>query len=60
MARGPALEARLLRPDGVAAAGYSVSVIGQPMTVVTDDSGRLTIDPAPPVAFHPRRHLASG
>ena len=46
-----AFEARLLRPDGGAAAGYSVSVIGQPVTIVTDDSGRLTIDPSPPVPF---------
>ena len=46
-----AFEARLLRPDGAAAAGYSVSVIGQPVTIVTDDLGRLTIDPSPPVPF---------
>ena len=46
-----AFEARLLRPDGAAAAGYSVSVIGQPVTIVTDESGRLTIDPPPPVPF---------
>ncbi len=46
-----AFEARLLRPDGAAASGYAVSVVGQPVTVVTDDSGRLTIDPSPPVPF---------
>lgn len=46
-----AFEVRLLRPDGAAAAGYSVSLVGQPVTVVTDESGRLTIDPQPPVPF---------
>jgi outer membrane receptor protein involved in Fe transport len=46
-----AFEVRLIQPGGAAAAGYSVSVVGQPVTVVTDADGRLTLDPSPALPF---------
>ncbi len=46
-----AFEARLTLPGGGAAAGYSVSVVGQPVTVLTDGEGRLTLDPPPALPF---------
>ncbi len=44
-------EARLTLPDGAAAAGYSVALVGRTVSVVTDAGGRFTIDPAPPLPF---------
>ena len=46
-----AFEARLTLPDGGIAAGYTVAVVGQPVTAVTDADGRLALDPAPAVPF---------
>lgn len=46
-----AFEARLTRPGGAAAAGYTVALVGRPETVVTNADGRLTLDPAPPLPF---------
>ena len=43
--------ARLLRSDGEAAAGYSVSLVGHSWTVITDAFGRLALDPVPLVPF---------
>lgn len=54
LASGPllaAFEVRLILPGGGVAAGYTVSVVGQPVTVVTDADGRLQLDPAPPLPF---------
>jgi hemoglobin/transferrin/lactoferrin receptor protein len=46
-----AFEARLSLPGGGVAAGYTVAVVGQPVTVITDADGSLTFDPAPAVPF---------
>ncbi|MBP9824927.1 MAG: TonB-dependent receptor [Thermoanaerobaculia bacterium] len=46
-----AFEVRLSLPGGGAAAGFSVSVVGQPVTVITDIEGRLRLDPAPALPF---------
>jgi outer membrane receptor protein involved in Fe transport len=46
-----AFEVRLTLPEGGAAAGFSVSVVGQPITVITDSEGRLQLDPAPALPF---------
>ncbi|MBP7588270.1 MAG: TonB-dependent receptor [Thermoanaerobaculia bacterium] len=46
-----AFEVKLLLPGGAAAAGYSVSVVGRPLTVVSDADGRLRLDPPPALPF---------
>lgn len=53
-AAAPALaayEARLLTADGAAAAGYSVTVVGRPLTAICDDEGRFRLDPVPAPPF---------
>ncbi len=45
------LQARLLLPDGQPASGYTVSVVGQPVTVPCDPDGRFVLDPAPRPPF---------
>lgn len=44
-------QARLTLPDERPAAGYVVSVVGQPATAVCDHDGRFTLDPAPRPPF---------
>ncbi|MEO8196898.1 MAG: TonB-dependent receptor [Thermoanaerobaculia bacterium] len=46
-----AFEVRLFLPGRGAAAGFTVSVVGQPLTAVTDAEGRLTLDPSPALPF---------
>ncbi len=46
-----AYEARLTTAAGGAAAGYSVTVVGRPLTVLCDGEGRFRLDPAPAVPF---------
>lgn len=46
-----AFEVRLTLPGGAAAAGFTVSIVGQPVTVLTDAEGLLSLDPAPAVPF---------
>lgn len=46
-----AFEGRLLLPDGAAAAGFEVSVVGRASAVLTDSSGGFTVAPDPAVPF---------
>jgi len=46
-----AFDGRLLLPDGSAAAGFEVSVVGLPLTASTDAAGRFVINPDPSVPF---------
>ncbi len=46
-----AFEVRLTLPGGGAAAGFTVSVVGQPVTALTDGEGRLSLDPSPTFPF---------
>ncbi|MEZ5313173.1 MAG: TonB-dependent receptor [Thermoanaerobaculia bacterium] len=46
-----AFAARLVRADGEPAVGYSVSLVGRPITVWTDSAARFVIDPVPAVPF---------
>ncbi|MCC7061098.1 MAG: TonB-dependent receptor plug domain-containing protein, partial [Burkholderiaceae bacterium] len=46
-----AFEVRLVLPGGGVAAGFTLSVVGQPLTAVTDAEGRLTLDPPPALPF---------
>ena len=46
-----AFEVRLTLPGGGAAAGFTVSVVGQPVTALTDGEGRLSLDPSPTLPF---------
>jgi outer membrane receptor protein involved in Fe transport len=46
-----ALEGRLLLPGGEPASGYQVSVVGQTVSVTTNQDGRFRIFPDPPVPF---------
>jgi iron complex outermembrane receptor protein len=46
-----AFEIRLTLPDGSAAANYSVTVVGRPLTAMTDADGVLRLDPPPPAPF---------
>lgn len=46
-----AFEVRLTLPDGKPAASYTLSVVGQPLTAITDGEGRLVLDPPPAVPF---------
>jgi len=51
---GPVLarfDARLTLPDGTPAAGFTVSLVGRPLTVVTDSEGRVALDPEPSLPF---------
>ena len=50
-AAGDGFEARLLLPDGRPAAGYTVSVVGQPVTAPCDADGRFSLDPPPRPPF---------
>ncbi|HEX5761080.1 MAG TPA: TonB-dependent receptor [Thermoanaerobaculia bacterium] len=43
--------ARLLLPDGTPAAGYTVTVVGHPLSAVCDAEGRFVLSPAPPAPF---------
>jgi len=45
------IEARLLHPDGSAAAGYVVSVVGRPISVPTAADGTFHLEPTPPLPF---------
>lgn len=44
-------ESRLVLPDGSAAARFSVTVVGRPLTVQADDLGAIRLEPAPPFPF---------
>ncbi|HSF42974.1 MAG TPA: TonB-dependent receptor plug domain-containing protein, partial [Thermoanaerobaculia bacterium] len=46
-----ALEGRLLLPGGAPASGYQVSVVGQTVSVTTNQEGRFRIFPDPPAPF---------
>jgi hemoglobin/transferrin/lactoferrin receptor protein len=52
-----AFPGRLLLPDGSPAAGWEISIVGLPLTAVTDAAGRFIVTPDPPVPF---RLVASG
>ncbi len=46
-----ALEGRLLTTDGQPAAGYVVTVVGQPLSAPCDPDGNFVLDPAPEPPF---------
>ncbi len=46
-----AFEGRLLLPDGTAAAGFEVSVVGRASSALTDSGGAFSIEPSPTVPF---------
>ncbi|HXU29857.1 MAG TPA: carboxypeptidase-like regulatory domain-containing protein, partial [Thermoanaerobaculia bacterium] len=46
-----AFEGRLLLPDGAAAAGFEVSVVGRASAALTDSDGGFSIAPDPAVPF---------
>lgn len=46
-----AFDGLLLLPDGTPAAGYQVSVVGQPISVTADQEGRFRISPDPILPF---------
>ncbi len=41
----------LALPDGTPASGYTVAVVGRPLTASCDSEGRFVLDPAPDVPF---------
>ncbi len=46
-----AWEAKLSTSDGAPAAGYTVAVVGRPLTAICDGEGRFRLEPAPTPPF---------